>query len=565
MRIKRTKILLRIIIVYLIFINLNLIVMGVRSDNWHLTEFFNVGIEGITVNDHYYNVAEEFNKPVASTVDFKKGNPYPIKFYVGSCRNITQPTPITELQAVETVEGTKYYLWYKILYEFDLLAVSRATPSLISGLKTTTVKDKWLLYYYGKHRCWTDYKQDGVDLKPIPEAEFSGTTYEGPNLATIDNTFRGQVRIRMELGGNVLSFSHSNLQIGNNSFIFNGTCWTFGIPEYADTYSQAGVVEKVYFPVGNNQEPIVVAESQSSDKEDFSSTSIVPNPNSYKITEEAKQLIINARTTPVKIDLGVQQTYGYAPQAQIGTLNLYDYESHENIFGKFEPDTNLYPAPAHSCYIDIPIEMCPFISLGMYQWQYNTFQVYEGLHFVGLFKTKVCVDQFFASTKTTRSFVNYREVTNVYLRQTIRVPVYIASIYNWLPLPQEHEPPDIPLENTTLPAVGGYTSGTVNIEIITTQPPFNWFLLLIFVVVIVVAVIALLIFIQFRRLTNPIHMIKTLKDMGVLETLIKGKQSLVAENIDYVMVSESKELKYYKIFIFALICLAIITIFIILL
>lgn len=466
---------------------ISMAIQKVSAANWYLQGFFNAGIEGwVTENGTYVNLADQSGVPVFSRGEFANvpGVPYPVGFAIGGIQKVGNPQNISDkLQSITGPDGKlQYYLWQQQFFSFEVLVYTKARETDFVQLSDISESINWFKYYYADCTLinwpwnWFDFFDSGT----ASTIKVSGKSFQG-DIYAIHPSITGRVRTRIALGNSL--FVHTDTLPGTNgSYVYNKTTFTLGSPRFVHgpaINTKTGEVDVVNFQVGTDQSPSKITEknqnvtpSTQADPQDY---------NQLKIPDAGKDFLKNAKLEMTKVNYVTENSMGQIQSLVANETTGLIYEADgSQISGQFSPDMEMYPNPLTNAYVDIPVSMCPWIEINSFQYQVQKCSLWIGKYLTSVipWRTALLVANQHSETVLTSRYVESMRAHNVYYIQTIKIPVYFASVYNWKP--EDPRDPYVPID----PQVdfqyppSNYTTtttGSTDTKVEIVIPPFAFF------------------------------------------------------------------------------------------
>lgn len=571
-----SRTLLSKLILAMIILDCSMISMSIQkvsAANWYLQGFFNTGIEGwVTENGTYVNLADQSGVPVFSRGEFANvpGVSYPVGFAIGGIQKVGNPQNMSDkLQSIMGPDGNlQYYLWQQQLFSFEVLVYTKARETDFVQLSDISESINWFKYYYADCTLinwpwnWFDFFDSGT----ASTIKVSGKSFQG-DIYAIHPSITGRIRTRIALG-NSLFVGTDALSGTGGCYVYNRTTFTLGSPRFvygSNINTQTGEVNVVNFKVGTDESTSKIAEknqnvtpSNQADPQDY---------NKLNVPDAAKEFLKNAKLEITKVNYATENSMGQIQSFPAnGTTGLIYQADGSQISGQFSPDMEMYPNPLTNAYVDIPVSMCPWIEINSFQYQVQKYTLWIGKYATSIipWRTAFKVANQYSETVLTSRYVESMRAHNVYYIQTIQIPVYFASVYNWKP--EDPRDPYVPIDpqvDFQYPT-SNYTTtttGSTDTKVEITKAPFAffgsvWAMIATFAIAGVLIVVIIILVIKLSSM-NPIKMMQQLLSANI-------KMNANNPGVFYVDIdgpSKAKSIALLSVFIGAIILTAAAIIF----
>jgi hypothetical protein len=527
------------------------------ANNYVANNFFNTAITGYWLGSTYNSPLVDFGKGYTEITEFydASGGRYPVHMYVNQPRNITgMELYSTQSSKIKDASGNYlYYFWHQIMYEYEVIVYSEARSSdVLKTIPYTSDELSFFNFYYwnansqyenGKYLLnnWGTLSSYPLMQENSKSFQISGEVPDpsdpGYKISGVGQSFSYELpattftmKLQMMLGGNGIDFDTIINDTANNSTMsLNGTSYYIGSPTLMGTQNgtSTGLVSNTILNIPTRT-AIPAVRNYSTSIPELEAPALKSQTNNY----------VNSWVGSQDLQIGVEKSYqfsdGYA-QTTFETsrpVAVYDDNS-QNIVGIYEPDARMLKDANIDCFLELPIDFQPVVSWMQYQVSYRKLSVWMHRSFQVLWWGNELSCQLNEVTDMTypKTFIESKEVHNMYYIQRIQIPVYVASIYNWMPKGQgQYNEPLLP-PNSSI--VNKYTPPTFTGDknnTLTLRGAVDWgqmlmdfffnpiFGILLGVVVVIGGIIAWKIFSIF---TSPAKLVKRLTNLtqtGTFET-----------------------------------------------
>jgi len=495
------------------------------------------GVMGYTENGVYTSLSGR--DVMDSGHQFRvNGDRYAVVLETSRPRNVTSAQLIgSKSYTYELPNGTKMtYQWYEKLYQFELVAYTKAKGSELAPLIKQSQPTRQLYYKYDFCGAWWDPINDYAQILAFPSdsqrlyCEYSGW-YLKENQADLAklNTMELTARIGVVIGDTVQPAELIRETGWDGEYTLQGTSYYLTkfdmLKPGSNSYTSTGYIQKQYI---ENPFDLPKKDVKVDSKNETNALSGGTASQAQGVCQ------FTAGDNQIKVEIG--QSLHETPTNYVGSggymqsiptynkgLSMHSIESDAEIARNYVPDKAVLPSPNIQCYVNIPIQMTPEVILGQCQMGYTYIE--HGFKDCGWLGGGVrLLHDVYQPIVDSTVYTKSTEAFNVYYIQTIQFAVNFASIYEWEPDASVAEPalPPIEIEHppTELPpTTGGDTGITIHEEFPTVMEMALALLANpVFIFIVIVAIVGLVIFITIYMkkvsiLTNPTKMVGELRKM----------------------------------------------------
>jgi hypothetical protein len=475
------------------------------ANSFVANNFFSTAVTGYWAGSSISSPLVGFDKPyteVTQLYDVSSGK-YPVHIYVNQPRNISgMQLYSSQSSKIRDDSGEYlYYNWYQIDYEFEVLVFSEARwDDLLKTKPFTSEKVQWYNHFFwdAKEIIAPRFTNDlvgynnyeNLDLYPmldsyskfvqfsgqVPDTSDSGYSISGDGQAFGYNipstTFTA--KIQMILGGNGISFDRYIDDTANNAQMeLNYTTYCVGTPVLLGTNNGTGSGF-----VSTTTLNVPTASNAPTMKNYSRTLPDIEKPMLESETTNDVKTWLAAQNLEVAVEDTLRSTDGYAQTTFESSRSTAVYDDDTtNIVGVYEPDGKMLPDPNTDCYFEMPVDFKPVVTWEEYQYSYQKLSVWmhRSRPFLVFWGNELtCQSTDVTNTVFPMTFIKSKQVHNMFYLQKVRVPIFVASVYKFVPNGQITEPLVPPNMTDTDPQLpSGYT-GDTNVTIILRENESDW-------------------------------------------------------------------------------------------